>query len=339
MEEELYMEISSWNKELVVANLAFKRLFNNISIIKNGKKVDFKCVIGNRSRIFKHLENPEKNSMYKLPLIIIERTGITKNNDRLANVNNEVKYATNSKKLDYNLYTPVPVDISYEVTIVSKYQEHIDRAISNFIPFFNKDLYVRSPHPKFENIEITNQVVMEDSITEEHPSEIDPTADDVITCTCSFVFKTYLFCGNDKAKANRVVRHLSTFLSTDTIVDDEGISSTISTEISVITDTEYDGFVPTINTLKFGFYPVTLLSSYSEFIDFADSLGEPEERPYVDRFVWKINEGKTEDTYDPISDFYQEGNYYNQYDDLIMRQYSQLSSLPQMKGIDYETFR
>jgi len=35
------MEISSWNKELVVANLAFKRLFNNISIVKDGKKIDF----------------------------------------------------------------------------------------------------------------------------------------------------------------------------------------------------------------------------------------------------------------------------------------------------------
>jgi hypothetical protein len=66
-----------------------------------------------------------------------------KNNDRLANINNEVKYSTHSSRLDYNLYTPVPIDISYEVTIISKYQEHIDRAISNFIPFFNKDLYVR----------------------------------------------------------------------------------------------------------------------------------------------------------------------------------------------------
>jgi hypothetical protein len=99
--------------------------------------------LGNRSRIFKHLENPTKDSIYKLPLIVIHRTGLVKNNDRLANINNEVKYSTHSSRLDYNLYTPVPIDISYEVTIISKYQEHIDRAISNFIPFFNKDLYVR----------------------------------------------------------------------------------------------------------------------------------------------------------------------------------------------------
>jgi hypothetical protein len=137
------MEVQSWNKELILANAQFKRLFNNISFYQDNNKITFNCVLGNRSRIFKNLENPTKDSMYKLPLIIIQRTGVTKNNDRLSNINNEVKYSTHSSRLDYNLYTPVPIDITYEVSIISKYQEHIDRAISNFIPFFNKDLYVR----------------------------------------------------------------------------------------------------------------------------------------------------------------------------------------------------
>jgi len=66
---------------------------------------------------------------------------------------------------------------------------------------------------------------------------------------------------------------------------------------------------------------------------------EEEERPYVDRFIWKIDEGASYDTYNISTDFYQVGNYYNQFDDLILRQYSQLSSFPQMAGIDYETFR
>jgi hypothetical protein len=167
------MEVQSWNKELVLANAQFKRLFNNISFFKDGKEIKFKCVFGNRSRIFKNLENPTKDAMYSLPLIVINRTGIVKNNDRLANINNEVKYATHSSRLDYNLYTPVPIDIAYEVTIIAKYQEHIDRAISNFIPFFNKDLYVRCQHPKIEGLFFTNQVIMEDSIQEDNPYELD----------------------------------------------------------------------------------------------------------------------------------------------------------------------
>jgi hypothetical protein len=37
---------------------------------------------------------------------------------------------------------------------------------------------------------------MSDSITEEHPDELDGSADDFITATFQFTFKTYLFGGN-----------------------------------------------------------------------------------------------------------------------------------------------
>lgn len=309
------MEVHSWNKELILANAQFKRLFNNISIFKNGEEIKFKCILGNRSRIFKHLENPEKNSMYKLPLIIIERTGIVKNNDRLANINNEVKYSTHSSRFDYNLYTPIPIDITYEVTIVSKYQEHIDRAISNFIPFFNKDLYVRCQHPKFNNLCFTNQVVMEDSIQEEHNSEIDPTADDIIQTVCTFTFKTYMFCGN------RVTRVPGYGMVYDTIlsVDENDISTEIhiqypqgtekpdidDIELSDIVEKEELPLIPQMNMMYVGFYPVPLLSHYIKYMDFVDTIPDDviymgiddlsmttsaEYYPYVDRFTWRFDE-------------------------------------------------
>lgn len=61
-------------------------------------------------------------------------------------------------------------------------------------------MYVRCQHPKFEGLSFTNQVIMEDGIQEEHPDEIDPSADDIVTATCNFTFKTYMFCGNQKAE-------------------------------------------------------------------------------------------------------------------------------------------
>lgn len=92
------MEIHSYNQELAIASTQFKRFFNNISIRRaNGEESKFRCVIGNRSRIFKNLENPNKNGLYSLPMIIIQRTGITKNNDRLTNINNEVKHSSSSR--------------------------------------------------------------------------------------------------------------------------------------------------------------------------------------------------------------------------------------------------
>ena len=312
------MEIQSWNKELVLANLQFKRLFNNISITKNGETTKFGCVIGNRSRIFKNLENPTKSAMYSLPLIIIQRTGITKNDARLANMNNEVKYAPHSKMRSYDLYTPVPVDISYQVTIVSKYQEHIDRAVSNFIPFFNKDLFVRCEHPKIEGLYFTNQVVMEDNLQEDHPDEIDPSADDVVTMTIGFTYKTFIFSGTKRAilvPKTEISTSLSTVVSSYvyelTDQDKSNISAFLSTKLSTTLTCEVtvpvtaevpiesadqgpdiSGFVPSINTLYLGLYPTPLISAYIPHITWVDGLCAQgyDERPWVDRLSWKIDE-------------------------------------------------
>ena len=330
------MEIQSYNKELQIANLLFKRLFNNIQIEENGKKTKFQCLIGNRSRIFKGLENPEKNAMYKLPMIIITRTGITKNDERLANAYNEVKRSSHSSNLNYNLFTPVPLDISYEVSIVSKYQEHIDRALGNFIPFFNKDVFVRSEHPKYPGLFFTNQIIMENDIQEDHPSELADTDQDITTCTCNFRFKTYMFCGNQKAEVKTQIstdvyvekvlsnivyeltdedkKHIQDFITKplSTIIQKEvEVSTLISSEIPISGE---PGFIPTINQLYVGFYPVPMLSQYLPHMNWVDSLPqdnaningyistdlsghdvyEPvttsaEYHPYVDRFIWKID--------------------------------------------------
>ena len=281
------MEIISYNQELAYANMLFRRPFNNIKIFRDGKWIKFKCVIGNRSRILKGKENKDRNAQLELPMIIIQRMGITKAKERKANLHNEVKYKTGKSGLEINLYTPVPVNIQYQVTIVSKYQGDIDMCYSNFIPFFNDDIFVQSPHPKYKDLRFKSQIVMEDSITEDHPTDLDGTADDLITATCNFVYKTYIFGGTDQidSSAARVVRKISTSISVD-------YETGLSTEISSIVDTTYNGFVPNIEKVLVDLYPIPYLSTdYVEHMERVDAI-TPEEyqEPWVDRFVWKVDE-------------------------------------------------
>lgn len=108
--------------------------------------------------------------------------------------------------MNYNIFTPVPIDITYTVTIVSKYQSDIDMILSNFIPFFNKDLFFQCEHPKFTDLTYKNQVIMENTIQEDHIPEIEANQDDIVTATCTFTFKTFLFCGT--LKKERVVKEI-----------------------------------------------------------------------------------------------------------------------------------
>lgn len=170
---------------------------------------------------------------------------------------------------------------------MSKRQGDIDKALSNFIPFFNKDAFVRYQHPKFEKLFMKCQVIMDDTITEEHPEQLDALDYDVVTCTCNFVFKTWIFCGNDKSagKNGERIHHI---ISTYVDPDGDGISDVIS----VITDTEYDGFLPTIRQINVGFYPVPIISDYLQHMEWVDSLWPAgyDDHPFVDRLIWKIDE-------------------------------------------------
>lgn len=62
----------------------------------------------------------------KLPMIVINRTGYARSPDRLNSMHNEIKYELTSKYRKYDLLTPVPIDISYDVTVISKWPSDID---------------------------------------------------------------------------------------------------------------------------------------------------------------------------------------------------------------------
>ena len=102
------------------------------------------------------MENPENRGNMKVPMIVINRTGYNRNGERLNNLHNEVKYEITSSDRRYHLLTPVPVDISYEVSIVAKYPSDIDKIASNFMVFFNSDIYVSCEHPKYKGIKLNN---------------------------------------------------------------------------------------------------------------------------------------------------------------------------------------
>lgn len=293
------MQFISYNAELGIANLLFQRLFNNIKIErtdKNGQTswLRIPCVFGQRSRILKSFENRDRQSMYKLPLIVINRTGYSRQGDRLNNLHNEVKYEITSKNRNLQYLTPVPIDISYDVSVIAKYQADIDKIASNFMVFFNSNVWVSQEHPKFEGVKLHNEIIMSDSVSEEHPDEFDGSQDDIVTSTFQFTFKTYLFGGTKQAKKKQT--ELSTVLSTvlSTYVyefksDDEirqyisayphnMLSTVMSSETTALVDIEvssgtdtYDDGIPLIKNIDVGFYAVPRKEDIDAYIMSVDN--------------------------------------------------------------------
>lgn len=310
------MQIQSFNSELAIANLMFLRLFNNIIIHrtdkqKNKKQVKVNCVFGQRSRILKNFQNQDKTGNMKLPMIAINRTGYVRNGERVNDNNNEVKFEITSKNRSYDLLTPIPIDISYDVVIIAKYPSDVDQIASNFMVFFNPSIYVTCEHPKYEGIKLNNQIVMSDSISEEHPDELDGATDDFITTTFQFTFKTYLFGGNTQAKLvpQKIISTYISSVISDCVYEltnedkqnlsnfvDKNLSTTYQKKVDVtltafvdnpnISNETYDGFVPIVKSIDAGFYPVPQVSDFVQYMDDVDKLDT--QWPYVDRISWTI---------------------------------------------------
>lgn len=133
---------------------------------------------------------------------------------------------------------------------------------------------------------------MDDNIQEERPAEIDATTDDLIQATCTFTFKTYMFCGT---KIAGITSNSGTGSGTGSGSDDNSNLSSDNT----------NQFIPQINMMYMGFYPVPSLSSHTEYIDWVNTLPKDvikigvdgnnittsaEYYPYVDLFSWKFDE-------------------------------------------------
>ena len=267
------MRIQSFNDELTTANVVFSQLFRNITINRRSPEtnqiepVKVGCVIGSRSRIIKALENQQEKADFTLPLIAITRTGLTRDPSRLSNLHNEIRQSVNGR-ISYDMLTPVPINILYKVIIFAKYQSDIDMILSNWIPFFNNDVWVSVKHYKYTDLKFYSQVVMDDTISESRNESPTNTQYDFCQAECNFTFKTVVFGGNQRVYsgfhgAPRPITMITT------VTDPDDPSSVITTVITANPDDpnhdsepSAEGFLPIIQAVHLDLHAVPRADPY-----------------------------------------------------------------------------
>ena len=216
------MQIRNYNNELRSAQILFAGIFRNMRITRsldgeNQKRttIDVPVVLSSRSRIFKNLENLLAQSVLTLPLVTVERTGIQIDNNRITNLHNEIKNQEQEGRVNYNLYTPVPISLTFKVCFVSRYLTDIDMMLGQVLPFFNSDIYVSSRHPKYKNVQYSSQIVLGNSIDIEANPEISKDQDEIHTATLTFTFKTYIFGGTEQKELGPINPYIAPITKID----------------------------------------------------------------------------------------------------------------------------
>lgn len=195
------MYTTSYNRELKTAQAEVIRLFSNITIpvVKKGKSIKsiVPCVFGQSSRILKSIMNPQ-GAPQIYPILSVERGNIQIDLARNSELQHDITIMTSSGSYDPNTKPPTPIILDFTIYAFSKYPEELDMIVSNFIPFFNKDVFVITPHPKLEGKTLRHQVIWNGDVAFDWKSLLQNTEQDMQIATFKLQYKTEIFGGVDK---------------------------------------------------------------------------------------------------------------------------------------------
>jgi hypothetical protein len=193
------MRKRSYNGEIKTATAQILDVFNNITIDRRDstgvqKLIHVPCIYGNRSRVLKSMEN--KNKTLKIPLIVISKGSLSRDTMRVADTNNGLLFQSGiADGYDILKNRPQPMNIDFEMTVITKYEDDMDQIISNFIPMMLPDIYVVWPNPKQIGKNLKSQIVWDGSINYEYPMEVGETDPYRVITTTNFTYKTWIFPG------------------------------------------------------------------------------------------------------------------------------------------------
>jgi len=151
------------------------------------KEISVKYVYAPKTRTLHWLVNKQQH--IALPAVSVWIGGVTRDPTRVFNKIDGPVYMQEDVNTPLQ---PVPVNISVNVSILTKYQNDMDQIISNFVPYFDPYIILSWKHPNVDR-EIRSEVEWNGQLTYKYPTEIQKT--DWYRCSVdtTFTIKGWLF--------------------------------------------------------------------------------------------------------------------------------------------------
>lgn len=200
------MKDQAFSFEIKDLMIQFVAAFDNVIIKRfNDKRqvqdqIQVRYVYSPKQRVLYDIVNTSQN--LTLPVVAVSITNISRDNERVFNkiagfYVNKTNNETNRGATSAYLRTPVPVNISINMSIVSKYQSDLEQIISNFVPYNDPYIVISWKVPAAAGLsipeEIRSEVLWDGSINMTYPTDINASEKYRITADTSFTIKGWLF--------------------------------------------------------------------------------------------------------------------------------------------------
>ena len=183
----------------------FVAAFNDVIISRYNKdrevkdKIQVKYLYSPKQRVLHDLIN--KAQHITLPAVAISIGSIERDESRVFNKIVGFYGATgaedkNVQSVSKFLPSPVPINISVNMSILTKFQTDMDQIISNFIPYSNPYIVISWKVPEAfisEVQEIRSEVLWSGSVDMTYPTELEPSQVARVAADTSFTIKGWLF--------------------------------------------------------------------------------------------------------------------------------------------------
>lgn len=219
-------------------DVIIKRFDNTNTLVgpSSGFKVNY--VYSPKQRIYNTLKDPAPGGL-TAPVVAVSIGGISRDQSRVFNKIQGFKVDIQDPEngqLRKTILQPVPINITVNMTIVTKYQLDMDQILTNFIPYCDPyiiiswKLPVNDAEPKDHlPYEIRSEVLWSGNINLVYPDNLGPTQPFRITADTSFTIKGWMF-----KNSSEVIKKIYTIDSSYFDTDFNANNNSVFTEYDTI---------------------------------------------------------------------------------------------------------
>ena len=216
------MNIYTYDHEILTMTNQLLNTINNIVINRfnvhrqTRDRIKVRLLYAPKQRVLHDLLN--RDQTLRLPVISVQIGGISRDLERVTNKLLGNYYSLINHPLNsVHDRAPLPVDVTYKVSILTRYQEDMDQILSHITPYVNPYFVVSWRTPKRLNHEIRSKVHWDGNVNVEYPVELTNTTVARVVADLTFVFKGWMFQSGptDVSNVNKFITNYTTVSAID----------------------------------------------------------------------------------------------------------------------------
>jgi hypothetical protein len=196
-----------------------------------------RIVYAPKQRVLNDILNKDQN--LQLPVVAVSIGGIARDENRVFNKIQGTYYTPANGSYSVHERGVLPIDITYNVSVMTRFQQDMDQILSHIIPYINPYFIVSWRTPSRPDHEIRSKVLWGGNASVQYPLDLNANQAAKVTADLSFTFQGWLF------QQSEIVPNIYTFnnsLVHGGLADYENLLSTSKQTLTSLNTIAVDSF-------------------------------------------------------------------------------------------------